>query len=192
MTDRDQAVATLKEARDLLAKKIIRMVNDDSNFAEGLTDEWSESGEVVLELGERMRRLVQVIDNLPLPSYVPSYVPDHVTEETFFDESLGAPYSPLPTLPTWDDFLYAIESARLDNATFILSNLARVEQHVAQNAVIVFAEQWKDEEEFRAKARSLRAQLMSNMNGSLNLIRELFGIGGTMAVGIYHSLKVAV
>lgn len=187
MNDRDRALATLRHARTLLAVKITDMVNANEHFAESLVDDWSDESEQVLDFGERLRRLNQVIDSLPREP-----VPTTNSADTFFNPSLGEPYKTLSLLPTWDEFVVEVNANHLDEAAVILASLAQIDTDTARRATDVFAEQAWTNPEFAAKANSLRAQLNANMQGSLNLIRELFGIGGKLAVQIYHSLRVAV
>lgn len=181
MTEREQAIETLKKARDLLADKITETVNADPDFAEALADEWSDAAEKVLELGERMRRLVQVIDYLPLPRPQP----DFVQSDTLSCFAVGS-------APTWEDFLEEVELRNLPTAASLLASLTELDLQIARRATDVFVAQVNLDPTYMDKARSLRAQLACNTTGSLNLIRELFGIGGDVAVRAYNSLKVTM
>jgi hypothetical protein len=166
-----------------------RIVEEGDAFVEALTHEFGTTEvDTLLELGERIYSINRVLSALPEEDEPPKKFsnPD-------FGEGLGSSVicTEIP-VATWADFIERVEAQDRETASRILCGLARLRLDVATKATHIFASQYYLDETFAGKARSLRAQLMTNRQGSLTLIRELFGIGGKAAIEIYESLKATV
>lgn len=189
MSEHRKAVEKLKAARDALMARIVERVNDCDDFVESFSDEFSTGDEAILDFGERLYRLNQIINNMPFDA------PDEPAPDCVL-------FTPAPAVvtnhlivcqfPTWDDYLDAVLISDYRAATNILVKLAEIDITVAEKATHIFAGQMNLDPEFEGKARSLRAQLAANTTGSLNLIRELFGITGRTAVQMYEALRVTL
>lgn len=186
MNDREKALATLRAAREALIDHIAQVIVDREDFTSEIVDGWSTATEEILDLGERLRRLTQVIDGMP-----PARVEPTKYQPATYGDYTGPASAGVTTLPTWDDFLHEINVHLFNNATHTLVSLSGMDSVIAREAVNIFNAQW-DDPEFKAKAKSLRAQLRTGFTGSVILIQELFGVNEDIATRAYHSLRVAV
>jgi hypothetical protein len=150
----------------------------------------------VLELGDRLWRLNQMIHAMPPePSEVSVTQADaRFTQPTGNNQIDLSPFviqQGVP-LPTWQDFVQAVEDENRNDAARILGQIAQLDTALAFQATNVFAAQYALVPEFKFKAMSLRAQLAAGAAGSVALIHELFGITGVKATHIYQSLRATV
>lgn len=187
MSEHRKAVEKLKAARDRLIARIVERVNDCDDFEDSFTDDFSNGDEAIMDFGERLYRLNQIINNMPFDARGEPVVSMSMTYEppSYISQQLV-----VCQFPTWDDYLEAVLISDYRGAANTLVKLAEIDISVAEKATHIFAGQMNLDPEFEGKARSLRAQLAANTTGSLNLIRELFGITGPTAVRMYESLKV--
>lgn len=195
MSRRNKAIHLMKMFRDELADELTEAVLDNDDWRD--INGYSTGDEKVMELGDRLWRLNQMIHAMPPePSAVTQTQADaQFTTPTGSNQidlrsfviQQGVP------LPTWDDFIREVEHENRNEAARILGIIARMDAELAFQATNVFAAQYAlYPEEFRGKAMSLRAQLAAGAAGSVNLIHELFGITGKRAQEIYQSLRAVV
>jgi hypothetical protein len=191
MSEHRKAVDKLKAARDALMAKIVERVNDCDDFVDSFTSEFSLGDEAIMDLGEKLYRVNQILNNMPFdaPGEPP---PDDCTWIMEPDAAVVTNHLVVCQFPTWDDYMDAVMISDYRGATNILVKLADVDISVAEKATHIFAGQMNLDPTFEGKARSMRAQLCANTTGSLNLIRELFGITGPTAVKMYEALKVTL
>jgi hypothetical protein len=186
MSDRNQALSLLKIARDGLAGRITELVNEHGvSFTDAIGGDYmGPECEAVLELGERLFRLNQVISSMP-----PEPTPDVRVQ----DNGPTFVITPVfPQLPTWEDYLKQVIENDTAQAARTLATLANIDMTLARRATNVFAAQYFMCDDIAAKAGSLRAQLRAGEAGSMNLIRELFGIDGPPLHRMYCALKTAI
>ena len=189
MSRRNKAIHLLKMFRDELADALTDAVLDNDEWRN--LDGFSMSDEKVIELGDRLWRVNQIINSMP---------PEAVAAESSFTQPTGnqlvdlAPFVITQGVPrpTWDDFVREIEDENRNTASRILGEIAQLDPQLAFQATNVFAAQYVLLPEFKSKAMSLRAQLRCGAAGSVQLIHDLFGITGAKATEIYNSLRVAV
>lgn len=192
MSRRNKAIHLMKMFRDELADALTEAVLDNDEWRN--IDGYSTGDEKVMELGDRLWRLNQMIHAMPAETEL-------TPADTTFIQPTGKPHLDLSTfviqqgvpLPTWDDFVRAVANENRNQASKILATLARIDPQLAFQATNVFAAQYVlYPEEFRGKAMSLRAQLAAGAPGSVRLIYELFGIVGPKADQMYQSLRTTI
>jgi hypothetical protein len=176
--------------RDAVAEKLTDVIMDDDEF--GKVEGYNRSDEEFFDLGDKLWRLNQILNNLP-PDETPTQSGSIQTNPTAnsgpIDLSTFVIQQGIPR-PTWQDFVAAVEGENRNEAAKILAALAGLNVALAFQATNVFAAQYAlYPEEFKGKAMSLRAQLAAGAPGSVRLIYELFGIVGPMADQIYKSLR---
>ncbi len=212
MSDRYQALSILRQARDVLVRRLTEAVLESGeeilDDAEGLT--FTSHLETLQEqLGSRLNNVNSMITNLqaaeddrvadfaPEPSMQVTVEGPHGTliqastdVSSGYDPLLELAEEDLPDGPsTFDLFLRQAHDRELDGASRTLGELFN-DEALGRRCSRVFIDQLRTAQDGVSKVHRLRQELQSGSNnGVLALLFECFGLQGMEAIYVLQSLR---
>lgn len=219
MSDRSQAIAILKEAREVLLKRLSESVIeaeldilDDAHGQsycgqiEALHDQiGSRLGNVnamlaQLQTAEAEAQLLghqsEAEDAAPIDFFdrddEPVAAASSVAHEPNGNVSVAAAHNVEilgPQPAMFETFLEAIKEADLGRASRCLAELFAIDERRAWSCAVTFREQWERSPDFLDRAKALRFELQNSVNGSLMLLWECFGLAVPESILVLQTLK---
>lgn len=221
MNDRARALAILKEAREILAKRLTERVLD--NAEELLDDARGDSymGEIETlyeQVGTPLAHLNQIISALP-PEDEPTPAPEthaqHASAHSYA-EIVPPAWPEVPALPaprggttsetmetlsvveppaeiTFQTFATKIQAGDVEGAGHALAYLFDINVERAMQCAQHFNQHMQADPEFLLKAMQLRRELAGGgYNGALMLLYQCFGLSGIESIGVFQVLKARI
>ncbi|HTN73612.1 MAG TPA: hypothetical protein VL096_00125 [Pirellulaceae bacterium] len=221
MNDRARALAILKQAREILARRLTERVLDS---AEELLDDargesyMSEIESLFEQVGTPLAHLNQIIGALPPEEdeTPPATHAQHPTPHSYAEvvppawpdvPGLPAPRSgtlmevpavesvahEAPAEVSFQTFAVQIQAGDVEGAGQALAVLFDISRERAMQCAQHFHQQMLADNDFLLKAMQLRRELQSGgYNGALMLLFQCFGLSGMESIGVFQVLKARV
>lgn len=213
MNDRARALAILKEAREILIRRLTERVLDNPD--EILDDARGDSymGEIDAlydQIGTPLAHLNQILSNLPAEEDVQVHDAhgQHAAAHSYA-EIVPPAWPEVPALPaprsgggvetaneealaevSFQTFAAQIQAGEIEHAGRSLAVLFEISVERATSCAIHFRTQMHGDPEFLAKAAQLRRELASGgYNGAIHMLHQCFGLSGIESLGVLQSLK---
>lgn len=220
MNDRARAIAILKQARDILARRLTERVLD--NAEELLDDARGDSymGEIETlyeQVGTPLAHVNQIIGALPAEeeeAKAPETHAQHATAHSYAEivppawpevpalpaprgatavETLESITEEPPTEISFQTFAVRIQAGDVEGAGHALAYLFDIAPERAMQCAQHFFQQMQSDPEFLLRAMQLRRELASGgYNGALMLLYQCFGLSGIESIGVFQVLKARI
>lgn len=215
MNNRARAIAILQQARETLAERLTdRILETEAEIladAEGQSY-LSEIETIYEQLGSRLAHLSTMLSNMPpehdlrtsdVAAAEPIYVDRGTAYPAGFEADSHVAAGPLALPPpailedrlpvplvTLQGFAAQVQSGDLDTAARMLAELFDVDTLCARRCTDLFAAQLAVHPDLALKATRLRSEVQAgNVNGSLLLLWECFGLDGMESLGVLQALR---
>jgi len=218
LNDRERAIQILRQARDELADQLTERVLELREAILDDAQGQSYMGEIEAlydQYGQRLAHLGAMIANLPAvpdpfegtddvgPDYEASCDADLAHAAYYGSSFLALPAPGTDTALYWSStaegaeasltffaFLRQVQLGDLDAAGQSLCELFAVDAHRGRRCAGIFAERMDADPLFLTKAIQLRRELASgNVNSSLMLLWQCFGLQGMESIEVMQTLK---
>lgn len=220
MNDRARALAILKEAREILARRLTERVLE--NAEELLDDARGDSymGEIESlyeQIGTPLAHVNQILGAMPPEDVEPVAPQTHAQHSSAhsYAEIVPPAWPDVPALPaprggtasetleviaeeppaeiSFQTFATRIQAGDVEGAGHALAFLFDIPTERAMQCAQHFNQQMQTDPEFLLKAMQLRRELASGAyNGALMLLYQCFGLSGIESIGVFQVLKTRI
>ncbi|MBI1246941.1 hypothetical protein GC197_03745 [bacterium] len=219
MSDRNEALAVLKQARDALLARMTEAILEQAD--EIMADAHGESFLSEIEtlydrMGNKLAHLNQMIANLPVEPESPEQVEVEETLQEHPPESprlphfaltpqeatgapqvergdligLPAPGVSLPKAPQFGRFVSLIEQKEVDAAGDLIALILGISPYLGMKCAQTFAAHYEQDPSVVVKAMQIRHDVTQNRyNDALMRIHECFGLQGIEAMVAMQKMR---